>query len=241
MRVGRIRVIVLMGLFLAVSGSSALADWRSYVWTYEYMTMAKGAKEIEYYFTTEVPKATAFNVNTIKHWLELEYGITDRWDIAGYLQYKQTNTKTKDDFNYDGFKIRTRYRFGEKEKYLLDPLVYFEFKKDDKGDTPDKLETKVILAKDIRDFNFSYNQVLETPIESHGKSEHGYAAGISHSLTNRFKFGVESKGNYTDDVYYLGPTVSMAQKRFWAGAGVVWGLNDRSDDIQTRVIVGFPF
>ncbi len=219
----------------------AHADWRGYVWTYEYMTMAQRTKKIEYYFTTEVPQTSTSNVNTMRHWLELEYGLTDRWDIAGYLQYKQANRKGETDFDYDGFKIRTRYRFGEKDKYLLDPLVYFEYKKDDVGSTPDKLESKIILAKDIGKWNVSYNQVLDQELESSGRSNHGFAFGTNYQLDPRFKAGIEAKGSYTDDKYYVGPTLAWAPGKWWVSSGVVFGLDDRADSVQTRIIVGFPF
>lgn len=224
---------------LILSGSSS-ADWRGYVWTYEYQTMSQGTREAEYYFTTEVPERDSA-VNTMKHWFELEYGLTDRWDIAAYLQYKQKNKKEETDFSYDGFKIRTRYRIGEKGRYALDPLLYLEYKKDNDGSTPDKVEVKAVLARDFGRVNIAYNQVLEQELERTGETEHGYAFGINYKFNPTVKLGVESKGNYTGEKYYAGPTVSMAKGAVWFAAGIVWGLNEQSDDIQTRMIVGIPF
>ena len=60
------------------------ADRRSYVWTYEYQTMPKGHAEIEYYLTEEQKNIEKAKPNTWKHWLELEYGINDHWDINIY-------------------------------------------------------------------------------------------------------------------------------------------------------------
>ena len=63
-------------LFLAVitlGNSSAYCDRRSYVWTYEYMTMPKGTSEIEYYFTTKIPEASDSDVNSMEHQVEFEY------------------------------------------------------------------------------------------------------------------------------------------------------------------------
>ena len=48
MGVRSIRIFAVLVLLMAALTSNAFADWRRYAWTYEYMTMAKGAKEIEY-------------------------------------------------------------------------------------------------------------------------------------------------------------------------------------------------
>ncbi|MDP2943604.1 MAG: hypothetical protein Q8O36_08900, partial [Candidatus Omnitrophota bacterium] len=85
--------------------SNSYADRRSYVWTYEYKTMPKGMAEVEYYLTAELPDIDKSKVNTWKHQLELEYGITDHWDVSMYQQFKQSNTETSDKFEYDGFKL----------------------------------------------------------------------------------------------------------------------------------------
>ncbi len=235
----KITMLSLACLFLGFS-LNAYGDWRGYVWTYEYMTMSKGMTEIEYYLTTIVPE-TKPNVNTWKHWVELEYGITDHWDIAMYQQFKQSNKSSGKDFKYDGFKIRTRYRIGEKGKFILDPLLYFEYIRNDNLSNPNVFEGKLILAKDINKFNLAYNQILKQELEGEGETEDEYALGINYKIGPTFKLGLESKGNYTKEKYYLGPTISLATERFWVSLGVALGLNKKSDDVQTRMIIGIPF
>ena len=178
--------------------ADAFADWRSYVWTYEYMTMRQGAKELEYYLTQQQPDLSQSKPNTWKHYLELEYGISDHWDVALYQRFLQANTKSKSSFEYDGFKIRTRYRLAEKDQLPLDTLVYLEYIRDNESSKPHVLEAKLILAKDIGDFNIAYNQILKQELEADGKTEHEYAAGISYALRPRLKMGIAEKGNETD-------------------------------------------
>lgn len=238
----KVKILMLSLICLVLNfTSNAYADRRSYVWTYEYMTMPKGMTEIEYYLTTIVPDTNESDVNTWKHWLELEYGITNHWDIAMYQQFKQSNKSNGSDFEYDGFKIRTRYRIGKKDQFPLDSLLYLEYIRDDDFSKPDILEGKIILAKDVDKFNFAYNQILKQELESGGETEHEYALGANYKIGPTFKLGLESKGNYTKEKYYLGPVVSLSAKRFWVSFGAVFGLNDRSDDIQTRAIIGVPF
>jgi hypothetical protein len=234
-------VAMFLGIFSIVMVQGAHADRRSYVWTYEYMTMPKGMLEIETYVTFAIPKLEDSENNTIKPQVEFEYGITDRFDIALYQNWKIENSKSDSHGEYDGFKIRSRYRIGEKGKYFVDPLLYLEYKRNDDFHKPHKIEAKVILAKDLGNFNISYNQVFERNLENEGKSEHKYASGVSYSFNPRFKLSVESKGDYTDNKYSVGPTVSYYFGKFWAALGVQAGLTDKTDEFQSRLIVGVPF
>ncbi|MBW8001632.1 MAG: hypothetical protein FVQ80_06375 [Planctomycetes bacterium] len=233
-------VMFVLVLFLVCG--SVRADRRGYVWTYEYMTMAKGASELEYYMTSKIADMHKFDEkSTWEHQIELEYGLTDRWDIAIYEKYKQTYDTSGEKGEYGGHKLRTRYRFGEKGEHPLDTLVYLEYIKADNSTSPEILEGKLILAKNFGDFNFAYNQILKVGINGRGGNENEYAMGLNYESNRQWKFGIESTGNYTEDKYYIGPTISWGGEKFWMGLGGLRGLNDRSDDIRVRFIIGFPF
>lgn len=235
--------MVLSGVLgVLVLAGWARADRRAYVWTYEYMTMPKGAAEVEYYLTLKAPDIDDFSAaNTWEHQLEFEYGITDHWDVAVYQRWQHTNTAIDDKFEYTGTKLRTRYRFAEKGVYPVDLLAYLEYKRPDGSSPDDELEAKLILAKDFGKVNVAYNQIVEQGLRHGGKAEHGYAAGVGYEFNPTWKIGLESAGNYSDDEFYLGPTLSFARQRFWLTAGVLGGLNDRSDDLRARLIFGIPF
>ncbi len=219
----------------------AFADNRAYVWTYEYMTMPQGKSEIEYYLTTEIPDNQASNKNTIKHWFEYEYGLTNHWDVALYQQFVNKNKQSDHHFKYDGLKIRTRYRLVEKGRLPLDTLFYLEYKRNSDFSKPNEAEAKLVLAKDVGDFNISYNQILERKLEREGKTDFGYAIGINWALSSRFRAGIESKGSYSDKEFLAGPTLSYRANKIWAAMGVVFGTSHNSDDVQARLIVGVPF
>lgn len=228
-------------LVLAVAGA-ANADRKSYVWTYEYMTMPKGTAELEYYLTHKAPDLHNYDKkNTWQHQVELEYGLTDVWDIAVYQRWQQTNTASEDKFDYTGSKFRTRYRLGEKGMYPVDTLFYLEYIRPDNSNDAEILEGKLILAKDFGRVNVAYNQILKVGINNKGGNENEYALGLNYEFSPSWKVGLESTGNYTEDKYYIGPTVSWASKKFWIGFGALRGINDRSDDFRARLIIGFPF
>jgi len=236
----RISLIAICLVVFVSRGDLSYADQRSYVWTYEYMTMAPDEAELEFYHTLEQPSASDPKKSVWKPWVELEYGLTDRWDISFYQQFKQTNTgvATTSAFAYDGYKIRTRYRFGEKGQFLVDPLLYLEYIGKNDLSQSYQGEVKLILAKDVGRLNFAYNKIYKWTL-SGGEAENEYAAGVSLELNLAVRVGLESKGNYTSGKYYLGPTISWTTQKFWATFGMVRGLNDKSDFQQARLIWAF--
>lgn len=232
---------ILMAVLLLPLDS--FADRRSFVWTYEYMTMPEGEAEIEYYVTSKLPDRSNRENSNWEHQFELEYGITNRWDISLYQTFRQKNTGTGSTLEYNKFKVRTRYRLGEKGQYLVNPLIYLEYLRAADLSDPARLEAKLILAKDIGRFSLAYNQIAEEEFKDNGKKEieNKYAFGISYEINPKFKVGLESTGNYSETKYSLGPTISLARKKFWWSFGMVWGLNKDSDDTQTRLLIGLPF
>ena len=99
------------------------ADQRHFVWTYEYKTVSRGEVEFEHYYTCSYPNSSDLSESiNIGHELELEIGMNERFDFAIYHQFEQQT-----DLRYKGYKLRGRYRIGEKNKYLLDPVLYMEY------------------------------------------------------------------------------------------------------------------
>lgn len=242
MNLYRVKHWVMCVFMLSAVSAAVMADRRSYVWTYEYQTMPKGTAEVEYYLTHKISDWDNYDEkNTWDHYVELEYGLTDHWDVAIYQTWNQTNTEDDDSFDYTGSKIRTRYRIGEKDQLPLDVLLYAEYILGDGPKEYDKFEGKLILAKDLGRWNLAYNQIYEKKVKNGNEEEHGYAAGLSYEFSPTWKLGVESAGNYTEDKYYFGPTVSWASEKYWVNLGVLGGLNDASDDLQVRLLFGFPF
>ncbi|MBI5700388.1 hypothetical protein HZC34_00870 [Candidatus Saganbacteria bacterium] len=232
----RISSLVFVCLFGFGLLSQVAADQRNYVWTYEYQTMPQGEAEIEYYMTQENPSSTDYSKSTWKPLVELEYGLTDHWDVSLYHQFKQTNTAAASTLSYDGFKARTRYRIGEKNQLPFDTLLYLEYiGKNALNQTPQG-EMKLILAKDISNINFSYNQIYKWNLQG-GAFEHEYSAGVSVQAP-RLSLGFEAKGNYTAGKHAFGPTISMTANKFWTSLGTVIGLNSNTDASQTRILIG---
>ncbi len=228
------RMLILTTMFFIVSGK-ARADRRSYVWTYEYLTVPQGETEAEYYYTMENADLELFRDTTkFRHWIELEHGLTDHWDFSIYQTFVQNPGEP---LKYEGLKLRTRYRFSERGVLPLDPLLYLEYIRIFE-EIEDKIEGKLILAKDIWKVNLSLNLVAE--FEKKGGDEwedkEKLVAGINFEPTPAVKIGAEYE--VAEKKAYLGPTVSFASGENWLTIGTRWGLTDNSRDFDLRMLIG---
>lgn len=213
------------------------ADKRSYVWTYEYQTMEAGEVELEHYLTFSTPSSDSFEgITTTDHNIEIEVGMTDHFDFSIYQVFKQT---PESQLQYTGYKLRFRYRLGEKGDYFINPLLYFEYK--GKPDFSEHgYEGKLILAKDIGRVNISINPVLEYEYENNEwESELKYNAGISYKLGGLLKIGIEARGS--DKGHYIGPVISHGTGKAWVTLGsaiAVTDIKNNKPEMMIRMILG---
>ena len=232
-----IMVYFLLVLLLA---PGAFGDQRSYVWTYEYKTVARGVAELESYFTTSAPDIDDLEGNTsVEHRIELEVGMTNRFDFAVYQIFEQP---AGGNFKYKRYQLRSRYRIGEKGQLPVDPLIYVEYK-----GQPDfsehGIELKLILAKDIGNLNIAVNPVFEVEREhDEWEAKVAYAAGASYRLNRLLRVGVEAKGS--ENGHYLGPVVSHGVEDLWITLGSAFGyagIKEGKAEFQIRMLLGIGF
>jgi hypothetical protein len=222
---------------------AARADRRYYGETYNAVTAPPGALDIELWSTLTQPKTGSPDRQYWRHQLELETGITSRWDIALYnvFDYVQGDT-----LRYQATKVETRYRLSDYGEWFVDPVLYLELKKEWTEDKPYAAEGKLILGKDIGPLNLSVNGLYEIEFIPGGGREHelGYAAGASWELAPWVRVGGEVFGDWTRPAdttewvseHYAGPAVSFAWSRTWLVLAGGFGLTDTSQKNQLRAI-----
>lgn len=236
-----IRKAKLLFTFLSILLFSwqAFADRRSYVWTYEYNTVEKGEAELESYFTLSTPDIGKIKGSmSSNHQIELEVGMTERFDFAIYQVFNQN---PGEGLKYKGFKLRIRYKIGEKGKYFLDPLIYFEYK--GKPDFSEHgIEFKLILAKDIGRFNVSLNPIIEFEREDEWEVKPEYAIAMSYEINELLRVGLEAKGN--EKGHYIGPVISHGREDLWIALGSAFKIGEMKEgkpEFQIRMLLGIGF
>ncbi|MGB9773774.1 MAG: hypothetical protein ACP5JH_09755 [Bacteroidota bacterium] len=230
---------ILISLSLLLFSSSTRADRRYYVWTYQYATQVKGNAEFENYLTLAIPHRASLGISHWEHRLELEYGITNRWDVSFYQIFSVENPEGT--LRYSGFQLRSRLRFFEAGDYFVDPLLYIEYIRKPDLRAPNKIEGKLVLAKDIGKANLSTNIIGEWLFGGTRGFESGFAAGLSYELTPAFRLGVEATGNFEqgeESELAFGPVLSIATRKFWWTLGAVFGSTAATQDIRIRALLG---
>jgi hypothetical protein len=224
--------------------AAAGADRRYYAETYSAVTAPPGGLDVELWSTLhQAPRegGTSF----WRHQLELETGLTDRWDIAVYNDFRY---QFGDQTRYEALRGESRYRLSQPGEWFVDPVLYLEVKKEFLDDKPFAVEEKLILGKDLRSWNLSLNLVAEQEFISGGSREleWGYAFGTSYELHPALRVGAEVYGGFTnvrgggastwESKHWAGPAVSVAWSRFWLVLGAGFGLTDESDRTRLRAI-----
>ncbi len=239
--------------------AAAHADRRSFLETYEYMTMPEGDVELEFWnrqsratFDPDSPREMQFEI-------ELEYGITAHWDVALYQVFSQA-TNAGDPtmgspFGYAGTKLETRYRLGERGENPVDTVLYFEIEKEHVADEDEwEFEPKVIVARDFGKVTTAFNAILEAKVarelEPDGEAEvetafeAGWAFGVTYEVAPSFKVGAETFGSThltgEDETKALaGPSLSWApSSKLWIATTAAFGLTDDSPDFQFGFVTG---
>lgn len=225
---------ILSGIFIL--NSAAQADERSYVWTYQYQTMEPGAAEIEHYMTLTTPYADSISgTMSVEHQLELEVGMTERYDFSIYQVFGQ---KPGESFKYKAFKLRSRYRTGELGGDLIRPILYFEYKAN-QDFTEQKVEFKPIVGNTFDRIEVAINPKIEW--EKKNKAEYlwGYAAALGYKVSPMFGFGLEFTGS--ESGHYFGPTISHGGHNLWMALGSGFALGSVDADkpeMQIRLLIG---
>ncbi|MDB4993359.1 MAG: hypothetical protein JWM74_791 [Myxococcaceae bacterium] len=249
--------------FLAVATTAALlgapvlaqASPRTLPFTYPYETLPEGAAEVEIYADQtplRVFEDPGGDPTKGKLWepyyrlqTELEYGITNRWEI-GFYQVFQAEPQDGGDntLKFDGFKWRVRTRIAEAGELPVDIGLYLELETlhDEWA-----LEEKILLSRQFGKLralaNLWVEQEVTRPFDGSKSGELEFivnpTAGLTYQVTPVFHPGIEywgrgmlePEGEGVDRQnskvhHFVGPTLHFNFGKLWLSAGLYAHLND---------------
>jgi hypothetical protein len=244
-------IMTLAAAVLLAVPTASRADRRYYGETYNAVTAPKGALDVELWTTYYEPPAESSGAPSLwRHQLELETGITDRWDVAVYGVARQLE---RSDLEFEAVKLETRYALAAPGTWFVDPVLYFEVKKTFVDEEPLAIEEKIILGKDVGRLNLSLNVASEQEFEDGATEvEWEYAFGSSWEIVPALRLGAEIFGSVaeeevapgveeTESLAGAGPAASIAFGRAWLVLAAGLGLTDDSDAVRARAILAFQF
>jgi len=226
-----------------VLAPAARADRRSFIRAYEYATQPQGNLEFELWNDVLAPTSGGFDAAVVEQRVELEYGLTDHWDLALYHVFAQGGGEA---FHFDGWRAETRYRLAEKRQWPVDLMLYFELERPADFSAPFETEEKLIFERDFGRLGLAANLVAEQSF-LHAGDHHQWEidAGARYEISPALRVvlegwtiqgtGAEPRG------WFVGPSLSVATAKIWiqVGAGIGLRLGNTDSSAEIRSVLGF--
>jgi len=253
----KVKVWLMVAALLGLASPAQALEFK----VYPYSTPSEGEVELAYWWSQIVKSDNSYDYfgkqlnkeGLQQESLEIEYGMTDRWTIAGYADFE--NPKG-DEFKYIRARaVVSRYRFFEQGERFLDGAIYVEYYLPyQKYSDAEKIETRIILEKDIRQISIILNPIFEKDVsgaEVDAGMEFEYASGLYYRATPWLTPGVEFygvMGELSDmkpkdqQEHYIFPRLGFKfQHRLGLDIGYGFGLTQASDDRVIKAILELEF
>lgn len=243
-------------LFLTLTiPSLALASDRLFTFTYEATTQPKGAVEYEQWVTWKTDKDVDSTFDRIDFRHELEFGITDNFQLGIYLsdwRYEGGRSVDNDGASWRNVAVEGILNFTSPTTDLLGLALYGEVKL---GDELLVLEGKILLQKNIGPFVLAYNGIIEAEWEGEhfeeDIGEFGNTLGVSYQISPAWSVGAElvheieyeDWSQWGDHVVYAGPNIAFRGNGWWVTVTPLFQVTDVENEanFQTRLLFGIEF
>lgn len=237
-----------LALGIVLWPAAARADRRAFGFTYEYATAAEDQTEVE--LATTGTRATWADraPETYALRLELEHGLTDRWDVSLYQTFEQRSADGPgtDVLRVSEVRLGSRYRLAERGEWPADVLGTAELAREI-GASAYAAEVRLVGARDFGLLTVAANaigtigfgaEVTDPDLRA------GWAAGATYEPAPAWKLGAETWGSVDPDAprqaeSWAGPAIAwIPTVRLWVAASAGFGLTDGSDRFVVRGLVG---
>jgi hypothetical protein len=237
--------ILLLPFFTVSSLSIASAQDKYYVWTYPYQTTEANEFELESNSCFLTPSLSSNN-HTLVQQFELEYGVTDRFQLGFYQVFSRDYPSGE--LSAESFMVEALYKLAAKDRWIVDPMIYLEYERGWNFKTPNHGEAKLILSRDFGRLNGTINGIAE--FEFGGRSDFApeFSAGASYEIVKGLRAGVETFMTLSDadeaadedlSGTGIGPTISVATPWFDIASGVTFGVSRNSNAVNFRINIDF--
>jgi len=230
---------------LLTSFLAARADERLFTYVEEAEVLPKGGLEFEQWLTHRRGKANGvFAAWDFRE--EIEYGLTDRLTVAGYLNFKSTHSEGVTDskgvpqtdesgIEFEGVSTELKYQLLNPNTKPMGLLLYGEATYNGEKF---ELEEKLVLQKNFGEkWVAAFNVILEeewafTPTDTEEELALELTAGIAYKLNSHWSVGVEGRnhrvfepgfnfGNQEANAWFVGPNAHYARGSWWAALTVL--------------------
>lgn len=233
----------------ALAGVAPLrATERHFSFTYETTLAPKGVFEAEEQFFWE--RGSGFDTFTFRQ--ELEYGVTDRLQLALYFfDFEHAREEGKSSTGWAGSGIEAIYQLSDPTKSSLGSALYGEAIINDRTF---ELEGKILLQKNIGPLILAWNGIIEAKWEDGYREAVGVleqTLGLSYQVLPAFSVGLEAKhevefedwNHSGGNAVFVGPNVSFRKGAFFTAATCLFRVSDVPGEphLELGTVIGFHF
>lgn len=179
----------------------------------------------------------------------IEYGVTDRFLVE--TEAEIANEGDSDDTEFTSLAIKGKVEFTEPGEYWVDAgaRVTYDFNMEDGAD---KIEGKLLLAKDTGPLHHRANIILEREVgdESDDETEFGVSASSRYRFVDTFEPGIElysdfgeifKSSDWNDEDHRIGPVFYGKAGKFKYEAGYLFGISDDAPDGTLKAIFAYEW
>jgi hypothetical protein len=183
-----------------------------------------------------------------KQKLGVGYGFTDRLFIEAYGEVEREGGE---DADFTAVELEAKYELTEPGEYWVDVGLLGEYEINTLGG-PDKVEAKLLLAKDVGQFSHTANLKLEREVgdEADDETEAGLAWSSRYRYSRAFEPGFEihsdfgslsDSSSFNDQGHQFGPVVYGQLGAFKYDVGYLIGVSDSAPDGEAKVILEYEY
>ncbi len=224
---------------------------------YPYKTAAQGEVELEN-FTTYTRRGSQDmpvpdnHKGLTRSSFEVSYGVTEKTDVAGYVDYSRA--RGQGDWDLKGSRWHVRTRFAEKGELPVDLGLYAEVEFPRKDDNDAEFELRGIIEKDLGKWTFDINPIFEKVLKGVEKNEGWelqYAASVIYRFNERWHPRLDFFGDFgllrdfegrDEQKHLISPAVDiMFGHGLSASFGVAYGQTKASEQQLVRARIEWEF
>lgn len=225
-------------LFPAIAG----ANERHFTYTYETAVLGKGQKEVEVWSTPRIGREDYYY--GIDSRIEFEIGVTDRWQLALYLNGTTQTAEVspgvlESESQFQGFSLENKIKLMDPVADAFGLAFYGEL---GFGPSETEVELKILVDKRLGNLHLAANVVGELELEAEGKAtemevelEREYALDVilggTYFLQSNLAAGAEvrnhnvfAEGELEYSALFAGPVISYSTEDWWIAFTVLGQL-----------------
>ena len=239
--------------------SVAQADERKFTYSYEAKTLPKGMWEFEQWATLRAHREIG-DVWFVDLREEVEYGLTDRLTVAGYLNLEIESIRNvpgeedETELEFESVSVELKYKLTDPSADPVGVLFYLE---GSAGPEEQEIEIKLVLSKHLGPVTLAYNLIFELEREEEDgewerESMIAHTFGASLEVLSNWAVGAELvirtpyEQNFKereDTGAFIGPNVHYFTQSWWITATflVLTRDPDSFEKYEARIIFGINF